>query len=74
MKLIPPLQVILGFLILGICGGFENDTISLTAAIIGIVACVSGIYILHRIEENLEYKRARIARLNARKTRYDRAA
>lgn len=73
-KLIAPIQVILGFLILGICGGFENNSISLTGTGIGIAACIAGIYMLNVLDKRMSARRMRKPRVHTPAVSYRDAA
>lgn len=73
-RLITPIQVILGFLILGICGGLENNSISLTGAGIGIAACIAGIYTLNVLDKRLSARHMRKPRVHTTAVSYRDAA
>lgn len=71
-------QVILGFLFLGFCWGFEGETISLAGLLVGAPACVLGIWLLHKLDVALAARHRRpvrrTTRVAARPARYRDAA
>lgn len=71
-------QVILGFLFLGFCWGFEGNTVSLAGLLLGTTGCALGIWLLHKLDVALAARHAkprrRSTRVAARPARYREAA
>ncbi|MBD5585625.1 MAG: hypothetical protein HDQ88_11120 [Clostridia bacterium] len=68
------IHVILGFLILGFCWGFEGNTVSGVGCIVSVALCVAGMYVTHRIGVAIDTRKVKRTLRVTTYGRRDRAA